>query len=396
MSRIPNHYSAALSELDLRMVRAVPPGGNWKDIPPSVPSKRLEQIRESYERGEGSRSTYYGRLQADAPAYTINTYFNRPGNGCHIHYDYDGGQHRLLSQREAARLQSFPDAFEFCGGRASVNKQIGNAVPPLLAYQVARGLGEPSQFVDLFSGAGGLSLGFAWAGWHPVVANDHDADALATYSRNVHPCVAPGDIRNPNVFDRVVQLTRQQRSDERLFLLGGPPCQGFSTAGHRRSMDDSRNRLFEQYKAALTVLEPDGFVFENVPGLLNMDRGAVFRMIVGDLESVGYTTEWWALKTESYGIPQRRTRVLIVGRRSSATQFTAPAPITGYYREPTLLEEYPRVPGAREALSDLPPLLPGQDGSDMDYASAPSNGYQEFIRGGRTPQQYVDALSRSR
>ncbi|HGT4724846.1 TPA: DNA cytosine methyltransferase, partial [Escherichia coli] len=82
---IPNHKAAKLSELDMMIVNSVPPGGNWKNIPLDVPSKRIEQIRDSYAQGKGSRSTYYGRLLPDMPAYTINTYFNRPGNGCHIH-----------------------------------------------------------------------------------------------------------------------------------------------------------------------------------------------------------------------------------------------------------------------------------------------------------------------
>jgi Alw26I/Eco31I/Esp3I family type II restriction m6 adenine DNA methyltransferase len=81
---IPNHYSGNLSNLDKLIVNAVPPGGNWKNIPESVPSQRLKQIREGYAAGEGSRSTYYGRLSPNAPSYTINTYFSRPGNGCHI------------------------------------------------------------------------------------------------------------------------------------------------------------------------------------------------------------------------------------------------------------------------------------------------------------------------
>ncbi len=83
---ISNHFSARLSELDMSIVRCVQPGGNWKQIPTSIPSKRVETIRQSYARGEGSRSTYYGRLRKDRPSYTINTYFSRPGNGCHIHY----------------------------------------------------------------------------------------------------------------------------------------------------------------------------------------------------------------------------------------------------------------------------------------------------------------------
>ena len=100
-----NHYAAKLSDLDMHIVNCVPPGGNWKDIPETIPSQRLAQIRESYKAGKGSRSTYYGRLRPEMPAYTINTYFNRPGNGCNMHYE----QNRTLSQREAARLQTFPD-----------------------------------------------------------------------------------------------------------------------------------------------------------------------------------------------------------------------------------------------------------------------------------------------
>src|ERR1019366_7782858 len=118
-ARIPNHYSAKLSKLDLEVAVAVPPGGNWKNIPVHVPSQRLEQIRVSFAAGEGSRSTYYGRLRPDAPSYTISTYFSRPGNGCHLHYD--DGQDRVLSQREAARLQSFPDSFVFQGSKNSIN-----------------------------------------------------------------------------------------------------------------------------------------------------------------------------------------------------------------------------------------------------------------------------------
>src|SRR5690606_21676858 len=185
---IANHVAARLSELDMRMVKSVPEGGNWKDIPEAIPSKRLEQIRESFKRGEGSRSTYYGRLRRCDPAYTISTYFSRPGNGCHIHYEQD----RVLSPREAARLQSFPDSFEFLGSQGAISTQIGNAVPPLLAYQIAQSLGPAGVFVDLLSGAGGMGLGFKWAGWQPIIANDIHATYLSTYAKNVHANVLVG------------------------------------------------------------------------------------------------------------------------------------------------------------------------------------------------------------
>src|SRR5665648_607474 len=97
---ILDHVAGRLSELDREVVDAVPPGGNWRDLPSGFGSKRVDQIRESAARGEGSRSTYYGRLRWDRPAYTISTYFSRPGNGCFIHPESP----RLITVREAARL----------------------------------------------------------------------------------------------------------------------------------------------------------------------------------------------------------------------------------------------------------------------------------------------------
>ena len=104
---IYDHVSGCLSELDAEMVRAVPEGGNWRNLPENIHSARVRQIRQSAARGEGSRSTYYGRLQWDRPSYTVSTYFNRPGNGCFIH----PSANRLITIREAARLQSFPDSY---------------------------------------------------------------------------------------------------------------------------------------------------------------------------------------------------------------------------------------------------------------------------------------------
>ena len=120
MTLLYNHIAPRFSELEQQMVVYVPPGGNWSNIPESVPSKRLEQIR----RNGGGRTTYYGRLRWDKPSYTISTYFNRIGNGCHIHPEQD----RLISIREGARLQSFPDSFIMHKNDHKAYKQFGNAV----------------------------------------------------------------------------------------------------------------------------------------------------------------------------------------------------------------------------------------------------------------------------
>jgi len=392
---ISNHFTPSLSELDLQMVRAVPPGGNWKDIPLSIPSKRLTQIRESYAAGEGSRSTYYGRLKPDAPAYTVNTYIGRPGNGCFVHYDWEGGQHRMISQREAARLQSFPDSFAFQGSRSDVNVQIGNAVPPLLAFQVANAISpESGQFVDLFCGAGGLSVGFAWAGWKPLVATDWSSSAVATYKENIHDAVIEGDLRDGRVLAEVLAIAERARSVEApLWIIGGPPCQGFSTAGNARTLADDRNHLFEPYRDTLEQLRPDGFVFENVPGLLNMHRGGVLALIRRELERPGYVTDVWDLRAEQHGVPQRRRRILIVGRRPGTPALSPPVRITRLENDEPGFDQLPIVYSVDEALGDLPPLEPGQDGSGLPYRSDPRNSYQAFVRGGVRPDVLVAKLS---
>ncbi|PJI55266.1 hypothetical protein CTI14_06395 [Methylobacterium radiotolerans] len=156
------HGLNTLSELDYEMIRHVPVGGNWQQIPESVPSARLSQIRAmSKERGI-VRTTYYGRLRPDQPAYTIATYYNRPGNGTNIHPHED----RTLSHREAARLQSFPDSYGFIGGDGAIRKQIGNAVPPLLGRAVASQLLQSGlmrgPIIDLFAGAGACPSVLNW------------------------------------------------------------------------------------------------------------------------------------------------------------------------------------------------------------------------------------------
>lgn len=373
---IANHFSHKLSALDLLMASFVPPGGNWKDIPSHVPSQRLAQIRESYTAGQGSRSTYYGRLRQDHPAYTINTYFNRPGNGCFLHYDHPEMQHRTISQREAARLQSFPDSFHFFGSRLSINKQIGNAVPPLVALQLGLGFSAKGNFIDLFCGAGGLSLGFEMAGWSQIVANDIEKSFLQTYLQNLSGAVVHGDIARPEVLQEVIETARaRQRSsvDGPLIVLGGPPCQGFSTAGNRRSMEDLRNHLFRQYINVLKQLNVHAFVFENVPGLLNMQGGAVFRTITEALRSTGYDLNIWLLGAEQFSVPQRRTRIFVVGVKEGL-KVARPLPITNFTQAPTLFPpSTEQCWTVADAISDLPPIAAGEDGSNLTYLGSPQN-----------------------
>lgn len=388
---IYNHYASSLSKLDMEVVKYVPPGGNWKNIPDSVPSQRLAQIRESYNAGKGSRSTYYGRLKPDMPAYTINTYFNRPGNGCNMHYDQD----RTISQREAARFQSFPDSFEFIGSLGAVNNQIGNAVPPLLAYQIAKSIPFKGHFVDLFCGAGGLALGFSWAGWTPIVGNDIDSYAVETHKRNLGSDAIVGDIKSAEIHDMIISKTMAARNkypDLPVFVLGGPPCQGFSTANTRRGADDKRNWLFRSYVSIVKAIQPDGFVFENVRGILNLDKGKFFEMIKSELKEYVDDIKVNKVSAANYGVPQRRDRVIIIGgskqliRNFNMSEISC-VPKAGH------LSTLPPIFGAEDAISDLPPLLPGENGSNYSYRFPPANLYQKFMRGEITAEDYLENYS---
>ena len=302
----------------------------------------------------------------------------------------------MLSQREAARLQSFPDSFVFHGSKTAINKQIGNAVPPLLAYQLAQCFPRHGQFVDLFCGAGGLSLGFQWAGWEPIVANDIEESFLKSYRANVHNSVIQGDIRDSAVFDEVIRSTqdgRERHRDTPLVLFGGPPCQGFSTAGNRRSMTDERNQLFYQFSEMIEALHPNAFVFENVPGLLNMKGDRVFELISEELKSRANELLVWKLQSEHYGVPQRRTRLFLIGILDPKLEVSELSQITVFGVQDELFDRRAPAITVGKALSDLPPLKPGEDGSDLGYVSKPKHPYQAFARGRISPADYLSRVS---
>lgn len=386
---IYNHYAAKLSELDMMVVECVPPGGNWKDIPETVPSRRLEQIRESYKAGKGSRSTYYGRLRPEMPSYTINTYFNRPGNGCNMHYE----QNRTLSQREAARLQTFPDSFEFKGSINAINNQIGNAVPVLLAYQIAKEIPFKGQFVDLFCGAGGLAYGFVLAGWSPIIANDIDKYAVETYKANIGEDATCGDINSEEVFSTIVNAAIKAKNEYPelpLFVLGGPPCQGFSTANTRRGADDMRNWLFKSYAKIVEAIRPDGFVFENVKGITNLEGGRFFEMIQAELETYVEKIKVNKVNAADFGIPQRRERVIIIGGKANLVDGFCLESKTAVYKDGQI-GNLPQVIGIKEALDDLPPISHAEDGSTKEYLHPASSAFQKFMRGEISPDEYLNS-----
>jgi len=281
--KLYNHISPGLSELEKEMVKHIPPGGNWQNIPDTIPSDRLVQIRRS-----GGRTTYYGRLVWDKPSFTITTYFNRLGNGCNLHPDQD----RIISIREGARLQSFKDNFVFHGSNGNIYKQIGNAVPPLLARVIA-GMLKPYlkdyNFIDLFAGAGGMSEGFIMEKYNLIGANELKDNLFISFQNNHKKYdkgqnFIIGDVTKEAVRNQIISLSYDNDVN---VIIGGPPCQGFSSAGWRDPNDD-RNILFKEFVAIVKEIRPDFFVMENVPGILTMRGGAAINEIVDEFIKIKY------------------------------------------------------------------------------------------------------------
>lgn len=379
--RVHDHVSGTLSKLDEEVIRHVPPGGNWRDLPADFPSARVRQIRESAARGEGSRSTYYGRLAWNRPAYTISTYITRPGNGAFIH----PAMPRLLTVREAARLQSFPDEVRFHGTLRQRSMQIGNAVPPMLAYQIGRAIPGGS-VVDLFAGAGGLGLGLSWAG-HEIIAsvdNNHDASRTCAAAHDASVQVLERDLSDADQAEDVINRVRKRIRGGRLNLLaGGPPCQGFSTAGPCR-VDDPRNELILSFLRFVQLLEPAHVLLENVVALRSRGR-AFLDELTERLSHMGYAVAIRVLHAEAYGVPQLRRR-LVLQACARGEEPVWPQP-THAMHPPFFRADQPGIhvdePGPRtvgDAMADLAiPLAPSLDTSVV--ALPAESAYTRWARG---------------
>ncbi len=372
---IHNHITYPLSINDMKMVLAVPQGGNWKNIPLNIPSRRLDQIRLS-----GGRTTLYGRLSWDKPSYTVTTYFNRPGNGTYVHPE----QHRVISAREAARLQSFPDDFVFLGSKGSYCKQIGNAVPPLLGYFLGKSIMEltgTKNVVDLFCGAGGLSKGLEWAGYNIVAANDNFKHACETY-RNNHKgtILIEGDITQDGIKRQLFDAIEGKDVD---MIVGGPPCQGFSNAG-KRLVDDPRNFLFKEFVEIVRHVKPKVVVLENVEGILNMNKGKSFESIKESFAELGYKLDGRKLHAVRFGVPQKRKRVVMIGLLEGSPSECYPKDV---------VQDEEKYLTVREAIDDLPEIASNGGDHFNEKETVSNSPYQKYLSGKITLNEFVDSLS---
>ncbi len=343
---VMNNIGFKLSELDLEMISHIPQGGNWKDISETTmqKSQRLIQISKT-----GGRTTLYGRIDYEKPAYTVTTYFNRPGNGTYVHPKFE----RVITAREAARFQSFPDDYYFYGNKKDLLTQIGNAVPCLFAKAIGlhlkKMLPHLQTFGDLFAGAGGMSHGMSKAGLKSIFANDFFLSACITNKAN-HPDT---DVIYGDILEEATKQKIYHYANKVDILCGGPPCQGFSHAG-KRIVDDPRNQLFLEFIKSISVLKPKVVVMENVQGFLTLDKGIFYSQTKDLLSDLGYVCEGLLLNTAHYGVPQKRKRVIILGVHKD---LMGDHRIEEFFPHPFTKDESQQV-SAFEAIADLENVIP--------------------------------------
>lgn len=229
--------------------------------------------------------------------------------------------------------------------------------------------------VDLFAGAGGLSLGFENAGFKVVFAVENDVCSVETYRMNRNGSggeVILSDISQINFTDTLTKF-RLERGEIDI-LMGGAPCQGFSFSNMKtRTADNPKNHLFKEFIRAAEEIYPKWILFENVSGIANFEKGKVIEIIHAELNNLGYLCTSCIINSADYGVPQMRKRFFLIGNRLGI-KFSFPQPACGNGRKPYIT--------VHDAVSDLPLLNNGSEVDALPYQYNDSNlsEYQRKMR----------------
>jgi len=250
---------------------------------------------------------------------------------------------------------------------------------PILKRHFAKGgahseKGAPT-LIDLFSGAGGFSVGFERAGFKTILGLDIHRAAAETFMRNFPEAgFILGDARRVSI-ELVLEATAGLRPD---VITAGVPCQGFSVNNRKRHPNDQRNYLFLEVVRFAGALRPKVLVIENVPGMASARKGGADLSFVHEvafaIEELGYEVSFAKLNAADYGVPQTRERIFFLGVEKGLW-FEWPDPLFG----PASLEKRPYVT-VWEAIGDLPPLEPG--GSKREYIVEAHSAYARLMRAG--------------
>ncbi len=254
--------------------------------------------------------------------------------------------------------------------------------------------GERLTAIDLFCGAGGITEGFRQAGFHCLYANDIDESATATFAHN-HPRTRLECAPIEQVDARAVRVSLGLEPGQLAVLAGGPPCQGFSINAPERFLDDPRNALFRHYVRFLDEFRPRCFLFENVPGLLSLGRGAILTQILEEFKRHGYEVAARILFAAHYGVPQERWRLILLGSNCGAlpahplpthyavrrANFRGGRTMTFRLDDDDRNRLLPHVT-VEDALGDLPVLTMGEGGEEIQYDRPAHSDFARMMRNG--------------
>lgn len=220
-----------------------------------------------------------------------------------------------------------------------------------------------NKMIDLFAGVGGLSLGFEMCGFEVVIANEFDSSIAEAYIKNRNnPNMVVADIQ-----DLPIEETFSKYKGKVDLIVGGPPCQGFSQKGQRKSINDPRNFLFRYYVDVVATVQPKYFVMENVPGLLTTEKGLFKNEIMKLFSDLGYKVNAEVLCAADYGVPQNRKRAFIIGKKTNGVPVSMP-------------EKKDKVITIWNAISDLAYLESGEGEEVQIYRNEPQSDYQREMR----------------
>lgn len=216
--------------------------------------------------------------------------------------------------------------------------------------------------IDLFAGVGGMSRGFEDQGFEVVLANEYDPSIAAAYKENhKNTQMIVGDITSLNL-----EETFGSQKGKIDVIIGGPPCQGFSQKGQRKTIHDERNFLFKYYVKVVDLVKPKYFVMENVPNLLTAEKGYFKEEISELFNAMGYQLTMGVLNASDYGVPQNRRRAVIIGKRDGSA--------------PSLPIAEEQMVTIWDAISDLSYLESGEGGESQEYRFPPQSDYQRELR----------------
>ncbi|WP_291051058.1 MULTISPECIES: DNA cytosine methyltransferase [unclassified Empedobacter] len=231
---------------------------------------------------------------------------------------------QLLKKLLSTRFTPFIKSVNFTINNKEI---IGNHLDKLnnsirLKYQKKEAESDKPTLVDFFCGAGGLSLGFVKRGFKVILANDHEDVCIDTYSYN-HPEVREDKIINGDI-RKIVDNVKDYIDQDVDIIVGGPPCQGFSTANQQRIIDDPRNELYKYFIKAITHLSPKFVVMENVRGMLPYAQQVIddYKNIVSVIDGIKYTYDvnCRILISDDFGVAQKRQRLIFIAIRNDVAQ----------------------------------------------------------------------------